>query len=150
MDINIKKFHLNHLNEIVDSFTEFFTDWSKEEASQYLLQAHKQNPEYCFTALNEKKEILGAVFCKIGPYSNGYMLIIESLQVKKDFRKIGVGKKLMEKVINSARAANISRVGMLTPKKNNFPLTWYKKLGFKETGWIELTADPKGIKLPPV
>ncbi len=35
---------------------------------------------------------------------------------------------------------------MLAPTKNDFPLSWYKKIGFEESGWIELITSTDKIK----
>ena len=134
------------LDEIIKSFIDSFPGWSIERAKVYLTQAYLVSPDFCFMALSEDEKLLGAIFCKIGPSKTGDLLIVESLQVIDEYRNKGAGKALLKYVINKACESNILNIGMMSPVKNQFPISWYKKIGFEETGWIELSATTNKIK----
>ncbi len=148
MNVKILKFNLKYLDDITISFAESFSDWSVAEVKDYLMQAYNTYPEYCFMAINIKDDdILGAIFSKICPYNKGKMILVESLQVKKESRGKGVGKLLMKKIHETAKKKKIISIGMLVSKNKNFPLSWFKDFGFKETGWVELAANTEDIKI---
>ena len=144
--MKIVKFDSMFLDEILKSFIYSFPGWSIEKAKAYLMQTYLANPDFCFMALNKNDELLGAIFCKIGPSKTGDLLIIESLQVIDEYRNKGAGTSLLKHVINKACEVNISNIGMMSPVKNKFPISWYKKIGFEETGWVELSAKVDKIK----
>lgn len=146
MEIKVVKFTLKYLEDVAGSFIISFPDWNMKEAKAYLLQAYRKSPGFCLAAVNDKVA-LGAIFARKCPYNKGNLLLIESLQVLKKYRKNGIGTLLFKKLIALAKAEKIKNVGMLVPRKNKFPLEWYKTMGFKETGWIELAADLKDIRI---
>jgi ribosomal protein S18 acetylase RimI-like enzyme len=58
------------------------------------------------------------------------------MSVKSGFRKIGIGARLMEKIIGEGNKQEL-KIVTLQVNETNFPaITLYKKLGFKETGRI--------------
>ena len=138
--MKIVKFDSMFLDEILKSFIDSFSGWSVEKAKAYLMQTYLANQDFCFMALNKDEELLGAIFCKIGPSKTGDLLIIESLQVIDEYRNKGVGTALLKHAINKACEINILNIGMMSPVKNQFPISWYKKIGFEETGWVELST----------
>jgi GNAT superfamily N-acetyltransferase len=60
---------------------------------------------------------------------------------KKEFRGQKIATLLMKRIIKTVKDMNISKISMLAPCITEFPLSWYKKIGFRETGWIELEAN---------
>jgi len=147
MEVRVLKFNSEYLNDIAASFVESFPEWSMKEAKNYLLQADSVCPGYCWVAVSDKGKPLGAIFSKICPYNNGKMIFIESLQIIKKYREKGVGTLLMEKLLNIAKENKIKNMGMLVSKRKKFPMVWFKMMGFKETGWIELAADIVNIRI---
>lgn len=138
--MKIIKFDTYALDNITESFVDSFQDWSIENAKKYLMQSFLTSPDFCFMAINEDKEILGAIFSKIGPSKSGNMLVIESLQVLNKYRNNGVGKSLLKHIVKEASKNHILNISMLSPEKNDFPSSWYERIGFKKTGWVELSA----------
>ena len=146
MDIKIINFKPKYFKEMAISFAQSFPDWDIERCDKYIRQAYKTCPDYCFAAIDNKQKILGAIFCKSSPYNKSEMLIIELLQIKKEHQKRTVGTLLLKEVIEKARKNNVAHIGMLAFDKKKFPLNWFKRIGFKETGWIELAAKTKKLK----
>ncbi len=62
------------------------------------------------------------------------------ISVKSDFRRMGIGGKLMEKVMSEAKKAGLKTIFLQVNETNLGAIILYRKLGFKETGRI-----PKAI-----
>ncbi len=144
--MKVDTFDISFLQEIVNSFTESFPEWTEESAKSYLEQACVLNKDLSYM-VTENGKCLGAIFCKLGPDKKGKSIIIEALQVVKNFRNKGVGKKLLEKVSEEAKLIGADSVSMLAQQDTN-SFAWYQKVGFKETGWVELSIDIDDFKLP--
>ena len=147
MDIKIIDFQLKYLGEMAKSFVESFDEWDVKTASQYMKQAYLICPDYCFAAINGDGKVTGAIFCKFGPFGSGKTLIIESLQIKKEFRNKKIGSALIGAVVKRAKNNKVPNMSMLASNKKDFPLLWFKNIGFKETGWVELVGEVKKIKI---
>lgn len=144
--MEITKFDTQALDDIAESFVDSFPDWNIENAKKYLMQSCLTNPDFCFMALNKDKEILGAIFSKVGPSKSGNILVVESLQVIKKYRNKGVGKSLLKHTVEESRKNHILNISMLSPEENDFPFSWYERIGFKKTGWVELSVTVEKIK----
>ena len=69
---------------------------------------------------------------------NNSRLDIESLFVKEEYRKKGIGKALINFMEKEARAKNILHFHINTNRKNITARSFYEKLGYKDTGEILL------------
>lgn len=54
----------------------------------------------------------------------------EDLVVRDDYRRQGIGARLLQHVINEARAAGVLRITLLTDMQNERAQVLYRKLGF--------------------
>lgn len=93
----------------------------------------KKNPKMSFVA-EENGNIIGTV---LGSF-DGRRGYIQKLVVKKDYRKKGIGKQLMAKVISRLRQVGalyipISGEAQLIP--------FYEKCGFKKTGQVSVSIS---------
>lgn len=141
LNIEVVRYEERHLGKIAKSFVESFSEWKLSEVKKYLQQTYLICPECCYIALDDNGSVAGGIFCKISPYNNHKMIVIESLQIIEKYRNSGVGKKLIEKVSKIAKKKRIKTIGMLVNKNTEFPISWFKKMGFQETGWIELLVQ---------
>ena len=73
--------------------------------------------------------------CLCTLYNNGKanVLLIDSFQVKEEFRKKGYGTKLLNKVIDLARELKVDSVELVVNKDNKIAKRLYKKVGFEKT-----------------
>ena len=95
-----------------------------------------------FVAVNEDGKVIGSTTLIIEQkfiHQGGLVGHIEDVVTHKDFRGMGVGKAMMQKAIDAAKAAGCYKV-ILNCSEENFP--FYQKLGFKKHG-IEMRLDLK-------
>ena len=148
--MNIVPFDEKYMDEMaelfVDAYSEPDCEWDMETARKYLKRNTDEFGEYCFLAV-ENNECLGGVFCKLDPYCKGYFLLVDSLQVKKKFRKNGVATKLLRKVFEVAKENGVDGVHLLADGRKGFPKSWYKRMGYEPTGWVEYEAKLKDLKV---
>jgi len=149
--MKILDFTDEYLDDMSQLFMEVYTEpgyeWDMETAKKYLERDYKYFPEYCFVAVDDYDECMGAVFCSIDPYYKGKLLFIDSMQVKEKFRRQGVGKSLLKKVIETARDNGVSGVHFLADARIDYPKEWYERLGFETTGWTEYEAEIDNIRI---
>ena len=62
-------------------------------------------------------------------------LFVEAYSEKN--RQKGIGKVLLKYVVETASKNGIK----VADKRKDFLQSWYHKLGFVETGWVEFEAD---------
>lgn len=129
---------------IAKDFVETFRGWTYDNAYEYLHSPFLLNPEFCLQILQDG--ILAAgIFCKLAPYQDGKMLVIEALHVRKEFRNKKIGRILMKEIIKKTLELQVNKIGLLAPNSEEFPISWYKQIGFKETGWVEMELDIRNI-----
>lgn len=87
-----------------------------------------------FVALYRGK-VIGSVCLteKKGDFQDGSFLV-SGLHVRIRFRRLGVGEKLMERLIEFARKKGINNLYLNVQEKAKPGYLLYKKLGFKENG----------------
>ena len=111
----------NNLKSDYDDF------WSKEALEQELLN---ENRIYILAKNENTNEILG--FAGISVIFNEAELM--NIVVKKDKRKHGIGKALLEKIINICIENNIEVVKLEVNENNISAKNLYKSCGFIQTG----------------
>ena len=140
--MRIVKFNKIYINEMAKLFAESFSEsdlqhtWTVKTAKNNLKTYYKYFGEYCFMAV-EKKECLGSIFCLTNPYFQGTMLLVIAIIVKPEHRKKGVGKALMKKVFEKGKKKGLIGIKLMADSRKAFLRNWYKKIGFKESGWTE-------------
>ena len=121
--MKISNFELikNNLKSDYDDF------WSKEALEQELLN---ENRIYILAKDENTNEILG--FAGISIIFNEAELM--NIVVKKNKRKHGIGKALLEKIINICIENNIEVVKLEVNENNISARNLYKSCGFIQTG----------------
>lgn len=83
----------------------------------------------CFVAEGENKEIVGFATHFFAYFSwTGKTLYLDDLYVKESFRKQGVGKHLLTKVIEFAKEQNCKKVRWQVSRWNTHAIAFYKSL----------------------
>ena len=68
-------------------------------------------------------------------YNNGKanVMLIDSFQVKEEFRKKGYGTKLINKVLKLASELKVDSIELVVNKDNEVAKNLYEKVGFEKT-----------------
>jgi len=98
------------------------SDDSKEAIKKFLLK----NPETCFIA-KDKNEIIGTIMAG----SDGRRAHIYHLMVTPEYRKQGIGKKLLEKAEEGLRKEGITKAFLVTFKDNIIGNSFWEETGYK-------------------
>lgn len=126
-DIVIKEMTLLDFNQIADILTIDFDEfWNAS-----ILETELQNPfsKYIIAKINE--QIVGFA----GVIDTVEQLEITNIVVKKDFRKNGIGNKLLLELINMAKQSSKEKI-ILEVNSNNLPaIKLYEKNGFNNIGF---------------
>lgn len=73
---------------------------------------------------------------------------ISSIAVKKEYQKMGLGRKLLENVKNMADERDIPQIRLEVLEENVNALCFYQKMGFyvveRKNNWLVMQADSKG------
>jgi peptide alpha-N-acetyltransferase len=86
-------------------------------------------PELCYMAMLENK-CIGVVISKIDNHQGIIRGYIGMLAVDKNFRKHGIGSRLVIETVNIMKQRNCSEIVLETEITNTGALTLYQNLGF--------------------
>ncbi len=140
------------LNEVATVFTEAYDEadigerWT-HKTSYFLMEYWLlKQPDLCFVATVENK-IVGGFVSGIKPWWDGNHLIDGEIFVDPAYQTCGIGLKLSKVMYQTAlEKYKITNISFVTFSRNNFPLRWWRKLGFTiETHLILIDADPKEV-----
>lgn len=98
-------------------------DDSREGIEKFLFR----NPNTNFVAVNQG-EVVGVILCG----HDGRRAYIYHAAVLKDYRKKGIGKKLVYEVLKALKSEEIHRVALLVFKDNNNGNAFWESIGFEE------------------
>ena len=96
--------------------------------------------EHYLSELNRKWELSSAVFCDdelcafIINSEKGESLHVHRIVVAKEFHNQGIGRKLIQKVMEDAKRAGKNIVTLKAESDNPQSLGFYKSLGFENVG----------------
>lgn len=151
MTITIKKctqIDLHKLQELsIETFKETFKDQnSPEHLSAYLerafnlgqLEQELSNPSSEFYFIYFNNETAGYLKVNTNEAQSEEMgndsLEIERIYMRKEFQRNGLGKNLLTKAIQIALHSNKKKIWLGVWEKNESAITFYKKMGFVQTG----------------
>ena len=95
-----------------------------------------ENPNIKYFGAVENGKVVSTCFCAIIPNLTrlgGAIGFIENVVTDKDFRKQGLGKKVMEKAIEFAREKNCYKVILESGAWRTEAHQFYRNLGFDDT-----------------
>jgi len=132
MTVNIRKIETGDFNVLINLFKEFalfekLPDKMTNSVEQMLLEK-----EYLtgFVAVNSGNQIVGYVTYFFGYYTwIGKSLYMDDLYVQTDSRGLGVGTKLINEVIEFAKAENCKKLRWQVSEWNQPAIDFYKSLG---------------------
>ena len=125
-NIEIFDMTLQDFEEIKDILISEFDDfWSPEILKNELIGENKK-----YIVAKNKNEILGFA----GIMINLPDVEIMNIVVKKEFRKKGIGKILLSKIIEISQKSNCENIFLEVNEKNIPALKLYENAGFKQIG----------------
>ncbi len=150
MEISVRLMQESDLNTLARIYCEVYRvfdvgeQW--DEASAYKLLdywLHKQ-PDLAFVAEVDAKPV-GAFIAGIKPWWDGNHLVDGELFVQPEYQSKGVGTQLSRTMFQTAVEKYQATVwDTYTFAKYDFPLTWYKSLGFEPNeDWLMISGDLK-------
>ena len=109
--------------------------WTKAKSLQHLQENF--NPHYSWTIKLNHQIIGGAVGLPV-TFQGGTELFIDTLVISKPHRSQGVGTKFLDFLEQETQKKGL--VGFILLSNTKLPsYNWYHHLGFKTTGWVELS-----------
>ena len=149
--MKIEKFTTKYLGEMARLFSEVYSEpgekWSIEASSNYLKNEYRLSPKLCFVALDDEGKCVGGIFAKTFPSPKGKFVSIDSIQVQPRFRKMGVAKELLKKLVAVSKRDKVEGFYLLADSRKEFPRSWFMYLGFEPDHWLGYTAARDKIKL---
>ena len=136
MEFEIIKANVNHIKqvgELFDLYRQFYKYVSNiNESTDYISERMKNNESIIFIATNKQKEVMGFVqlYETFGSLHLGKIIILYDLFVKKEFRKYGIGIKLMKKSEEYAKSIGAKGIELSTAKDNLTAQSLYEKIGY--------------------
>tara|TARA_B100002052_G_scaffold193633_1_gene176496 strand:- start:72 stop:503 length:432 start_codon:yes stop_codon:yes gene_type:complete len=120
--MNISTFKTNQLDNLMEFLDE---NLNENYEKNVFLNIRKKWPEG-FLIVEDKKQIVGACCGAILPNEKLRVLI---LVLQKDYQKQGIGKDLMNRMIESSKIFGVKKV-TLEVRKDSEAIQFYRKLGF--------------------
>lgn len=120
--------------------------WTEETATDYLNAWLDKQPDLAFLAEFDGK-IVGAFFSGIKPWWDGIHLFDGEIFVDPNFQKQKIGSTLLKTVLQTAiEKYGAKTFDAFTFNRTAHPLSWYKKIGFREIKeWTMFTGDIKTV-----
>jgi len=115
---------LNNLDDTLEGISTFLT----------------RNPSTCFIAESDD-EIVGVILCG----HDGRRGHIYHLAVKHDYRQRGIGKLLVERVLDALRKVGIKKVNLMVFHTNDLGNKFWESMGFEKK--IDAICRSKEITL---
>jgi GNAT superfamily N-acetyltransferase len=107
--------------------------WSAPAAQKMLGWYLKSTPDLAYLA-EYKGKIVGGFFVVLKPYWDGNHLIEGEIFVHPGYQKRGIGSMLMERVLARSIKKHNAIVWEPFVFSWDYPLKWYRSLGFKKAG----------------
>lgn len=116
--------------------------WTEDTAFLLLADWFRRQPDLAFVAV-AGDELVGAFISGIRPWWDGYHLVDGELFVDAAHQSKGIGSELIRRVVVTAKEKyNPVLWETYTFRSTDFPMTWYKRLGFREIEeWAMIRAD---------
>jgi len=152
MSINIRLMQEKDLDELAEVYTEVYQKfdvgerWTTETSKKLFSYWYDKQPDLFFVAEHESK-VVGGFVAGVKPWWDGNHLSDGEIFVHPDHQKQGIATKLSIALYEKAlEKYNVTEFDASTFKKKEFPLSWYKSIGFEENeDWTIISGNIKTI-----
>lgn len=133
--MTIRQFQKKHLQEMVKLYSQSYTTPKKKVSMKMALwtinYCLKISPEFCFEAVSNSGECLGAIFCRRDSSYLDPVYYIESVQVRDKSKGKGIGSILVASVIKKAKQVGAKTIYIDFDSRTQHLAKWYLGFGFK-------------------
>jgi|WetSurMetagenome_2_1015567.scaffolds.fasta_scaffold472558_2 GNAT superfamily N-acetyltransferase len=121
-------------------------NWSNDSALKLLEHLRHEQADLFFVA-EEDGTIVGGSVALLKPWWNGNHLADGEIFIDPTFQGKGIGTQLIKHMFTEAlRKYGVVSWDTFTHRVHEYPLKWYKKLGFEEIrDWVMITGDIKKV-----
>jgi ribosomal protein S18 acetylase RimI-like enzyme len=125
----IRKMAIEDYNEIISLWknTKGVGLSGKDDSKKSIALFLNKNPNICFVAENKDGEIIGTIMAG----NDGRRGHIYHLMVKPEYRKNGLGKKLLEKTEKALKKEGIRKIFLVVFKINKTGNNFWENNGYK-------------------
>jgi ribosomal protein S18 acetylase RimI-like enzyme len=125
----IRTMVINDYNEIINLWknTKGVGLSGNDESKKSIKYFLEKNPNICFVAENKDKDIIGTIMAG----NDGRRGHIYHLMVKSEYRKNGIGKKLLEKTEKVLKKEGIRKIFLVVFKENKIGNKFWENNGYK-------------------
>jgi GNAT superfamily N-acetyltransferase len=132
------------LGKLFEHEAEFTANASKQEAALRMIFADPKSGRLYAAKDGAKVVAMASLLYTVSTAEGGKAALFEDLVVHEDYRKRGIGAKLLEYVIAQARAEGVLRLTLLTDMQNEQAQALYRRLGF-----VGSPMKPMRLKIKP-
>jgi ribosomal protein S18 acetylase RimI-like enzyme len=143
MKLDIRPIHENDFPTLITLFQEFAVFEKQPDKMSNSVEQMEAEKDHIhgFVAVSASREIVGYVTFFFAYYTwSGKSLYMDDLYVKPNYRHQGVGKKLINQVINLAKTENCKKLRWQVSAWNQPAIDFYKSLG-ATIDTVELNCD---------
>lgn len=129
--MNIRRLNIQDVDKVKDMLYMFRSEKTTNEKVERFLE---KNNNYLIAYLENKKVIGFVLAYKLQRYDEkNDMIYIHEVGVLEEYRRLGIGKKLMEYVKDICKEENLSKIFLITNKSNIPAVSLYESSGGKAT-----------------
>jgi len=132
------------LGQLFEQEAEFTPDAAKQETALKMILADPRLGKLFVARDGRQVVAMASLLYTVSTAEGGKAALFEDLVVRPDYRKQGIGARLLEHVIAQARAEGLLRLTLLTDMQNESAQVLYRKLGF-----VGSPMKPMRLKLKP-
>jgi len=132
------------LRHLFEQEAEFTPDAAKQETALKMILADPRLGKLFVARDGRQVVAMASLLYTVSTAEGGKAALFEDLVVRPDYRKQGIGARLLEYVIAQARAEGLLRLTLLTDMQNESAQVLYRKLGF-----VGSPMKPMRLKLKP-
>ena len=132
------------LGQLFEQEAEFSADAVKQEAALKLIFADPSLGRLYVARDGSRVVAMASLLFTVSTAEGGKAALFEDLVVRPDYRKQGIGARLLEYVIAQARAEGVLRMTLLTDMQNEQAQVLYRRLGF-----VGSPMKPMRLKIKP-
>lgn len=129
-----------------DAYESYGYDWDDRQAIKQVEKFYHIQKDLFFIVDDREVGIIGGVWGAVMHHSSGEYLNGIEIWVDPEYQRRGVGKQMLRHLIEQAlRKYKIRFIEFHADSEKGFPYNYYKKLGFEESAWTNLSGDPEEI-----